>query len=202
MTIVSDQSSQIELQAFCAENADLVLSWRNTNRVRTNSLDDKLITKDEHLQFIDRLLNKPRVHYFVVLINNQPEAVINVDASEKIATWGCYIGSGDAPKPGIFPLLTLIACHLAFNFYHTSEIRSEVIEQNDAPQKLNKYLGIKKTGCRVITRVSGVRIKVIEYSLIRDEFPLIKEKAMGLLTKNFREIFSDFEAADGRNGDA
>jgi hypothetical protein len=132
------------------------------------------------------------------LINKQPEAVINVDASGKIATWGCYIGTADAPKPGIFPLLILIACDLAFNFYDVSSLTSEVLQKNDAPQKFNKYLGIKKSGCKIVTRASDINMTVFEYNVSRDEFASVKQKAMGLLTKNFRKMFIDFEGTEDR----
>lgn len=197
---MNSPSGQIELQAFCRENADLVLSWRNASRVRSNSLDDKYISKHEHLEFIDRLQSKSRVHYFVVLINKEPVAVINIDASENIATWGCYIGAPDIPKPGIFPLLTLIACHFAFNICGAHAIRSDVIQKNDAPQKLNRYLGIEIVDSKVIRRTSNVAVNVLEYHLSRDDFALVKRKAMGLLTKNLRMMFSDFETTAGRHG--
>jgi hypothetical protein len=41
----------IELQEFSAENADLVLSWRNAEHVR--SLNETIIEKDAHLGFVE-----------------------------------------------------------------------------------------------------------------------------------------------------
>lgn len=117
----------IELQAFSAENADLVLSWRNAAHVRANSLEETIIEKDAHLEFVERLASKLKVDFFVVLMDGTPTAVLNVDAASESALWGCYIAPGNAPKPGLFPLLIMIAGHLAFDRYGVSQLRSNVL---------------------------------------------------------------------------
>lgn len=65
MTYSASVQNGIELQAFSVENADLVLSWRNAEHVRANSLDEAIIEKDAHLGFVERLANKPNVDFLL-----------------------------------------------------------------------------------------------------------------------------------------
>jgi hypothetical protein len=184
--------NDIKLQAFSAENADLVLSWRNAEHVRANSLDEMIIEKDAHLGFVERLASKSKVDFFVVVIDGNPEAVLNVDASGETAQWGCYLSPRNAPKPGIFPLLIMIAAHLAFNRYGLSELRSDVLEHNIAPQKMNAFLGIPVAGRKTVTRASGTQIEVLQYCMKRENFAELKSVAAKLLTQHYRKMFDAF----------
>lgn len=184
----------IELQAFSAENADLVLSWRNAEHVRANSLDETIIEKDAHLGFVERLASKPKVDFFVVVIDGTPAAVLNVDASGESALWGCYLAPRNAPKPGVFPLLIMIAGHLAFNRYGVSELRSDVLEHNAPPQKMNAFLGIPVSGRRTIKRASGTEIGILEYCMGPEDFVEVKSIAAKLLTQHYRRNFDAFAA--------
>lgn len=194
MTNLEAVQTGIELQAFSAENADLVLSWRNAAHVRTNSLDDTIIEKDAHLGFVERLASKPKVDFFVVLINGTPIGVLNVDASSESALWGCYIAPGSAPKPGVFPLLIMVAGHLAFDHYGVSELRSDVLEHNAAPQKMNAFLGIPVSRRRTVKRASGTEFEVLEYCMGPEDFAEVKSIAVKLLTRHYRDNFAAFAA--------
>ncbi|NKI58356.1 hypothetical protein HCG46_08805 [Labrenzia sp. PO1] len=189
----------IELQAFSAENADLILSWRNAEHVRANSLDETIIEKDVHLGFVERLASTPKVDFFVVVIDGIPAAVLNVDASSERAFWGCYLAPGNAPKPGVFPLLIMIAGHLAFNHYGVSELRSDVLEHNTPPQKMNAFLGIPVIGRRTVKRASGTEIEVLEYCIGPEDFAEVKSIAVKLLTRHYRESFDAFAALNGES---
>ena len=57
----------VTLERLSSKNAELVLSWRNSDKVRANSLDDRKIQLSEHLKFIENLYEKKR-HFFVVKI--------------------------------------------------------------------------------------------------------------------------------------
>lgn len=199
MTILEAVGQGIELQAFSAENAHLVLSWRNAAHIRSNSLDETIIPADAHLKFVKQLASKPKVDYFVVLIDGIPTAVLNIDATEDSALWGCYLAPGSAPKPGVFPLLVMIAGHLAFDYYGVSELRSEVLEHNAAPKKMNAFLGIRISGCRTIKRASGAEIEVLEYGMGPEDFAEAKSIGLKLLTQHYREIFSTFVALNSKS---
>lgn len=183
----------IGLEAFSAENADLVLSWRNAEPVRSNSLNAEIIGKEAHLDFVKALAKKTDVGFFVVTINGCPEAVLNVDASAgDSAHWGCYLAPAQAPKPGIFPLLILISAQLAFAYYGVDRLLSDVLAQNAPPQKINAFLGVPITGGRAVTRASGDVVEVVEYALHRGAFDDVKSRAGKLLTKGYRAMFETF----------
>lgn len=47
--------SGFRLVPFSEENTSTVLSWRNSDRVRKNMLDDSIISEESHRSFIENL---------------------------------------------------------------------------------------------------------------------------------------------------
>lgn len=125
--------------------------------------------------------------------------MLTVDVSGDSGQWGCYLSPRNAPKPGVFPLLIMISGHLAFNRYDLTELRSDVLAQNTAPQKMNAFLGIPVTGRRTVKRASGTQIEVVEYCMSRDDFVKLKSVATKLLTRRYREMFDAFAALNSES---
>lgn len=190
-------ASGIVLEPFSPENADMVLSWRNDPGVRANSLNDGIIAKEAHLAFLQQLQTKPRVHYYVVRLEGLPQAVLNLDLSQTDAYWGCYLAPAAAPRPGLFPLMVLLAGHLAFVRHGAASLCSDVLAHNLAPQKMNVFLGIGKVGRRPLERADGSKVDVVEYSLAQADFVAVEQKATKLLTRRMLELFTSFAAQRG-----
>lgn len=184
----------IRLEPFSIENASLVLSWRNDPRVRENSLNNAVIARENHLQFVHRLAEEPEIHYWVVYLDDVPEAVMSVDMSQPCASWGCYIGNGSVPRPGLFPMLAMIAGVIAFEKYDQQALCSDVLEHNLAPQKMNGFLGIPKIGQRSMVRPSGETLDVLEYRLERSDWEQVIGRANALLTRQLRACLNEFRA--------
>jgi hypothetical protein len=186
--------SGIVLEPFSPENADLVLSWRNDPVVRANSLSDGIIDKAAHLAFVENLPTRPGLHYALVRLEGQPQAVLNLDLGQAEAYWGCYLAPSTAPRPGLFPLLVLLAGHLAFVRQGAASLCSDVLTHNLAPQKMNGFLGIAEAGRRQMNRADGQMVEVIAYRLAQADFARVQQKAARLLTRRMLELFTDFAA--------
>lgn len=183
----------IRIEPFSAANADLVLKWRNAPHVRANSLDSRVITQSDHKEFLERISLNDEQNFFLVYFGDQPQAVLNInriDVTE--GNWGCYLGEGNI-RPGLFPMLILIAGHLAFNRYQLGVLRSDVLSENEAPQKMNQFLGIECTGIRQQTRSNRELITVFEYVLLRENWHSVKKRASKLLTRDQRALVASFE---------
>lgn len=186
---------KLTLEEFSPDNADLVLSWRNSEEVRMNSLDDRIIDKDEHLSFIASICCRKDKKFFLFRVNDVPVSVMNlnlVDGGEAMY-WGCYIGDGQKVMPGVFPLMIALCGKLAFQKYGCKRVVSDVLEHNSSPQKMNDYLGIKRSGQRKIRRSSGDDVLSIEYRLDASEWPHVESRLRSVLTKGQLSMLHEFD---------
>ncbi|MDN5787603.1 hypothetical protein [Pseudorhodobacter sp.] len=186
-------SSGLRLERFTAQNADLVLSWRNAPHVRTNFLSDAEITREGHLAFLDTL-ERRNWHFFILSENDVPLAVLNVNKDGTDSLWGCYIGGDIVPRPGLFPVLIGVAGVLAFDVLGCDTLNSDVLRSNPAPQKINTFLGIPEIGTRTDTRPTGEMIEVLCYRATRKDWPAISARMDKILTKSMRDMLAEFAA--------
>lgn len=192
-------TSGLHLERFSADNADLVLAWRNAPQVRANSLSDAEITRDAHLAFVANLAARDDRHFFILHEDGAPQAVLNVNQNpDGSALWGCYIG-GDGPvRPGLFPILIAVSGILAFDLLGATALHSEVLANNATPQKTNKFLGVAQNGTRTQTRDDGTDIEVLLYRVARADWAGVRAKMDKITTKHHREMLATL-AADPRS---
>lgn len=181
----------IELEPFSPSNADRVLAWRNAPQVRANSLDSSIIDRDTHLAFLSRQGDVAQNGPFIIHLSGHPVGVISLNINGTRGYWGCYLVPGDAPKPGVFVLMVLVACHLAFARFGLETLDSDVLAHNAAPLKMNDFLGIRRVGHRRVER-AGKPLDVQEFRLVRDDFPHIEGRATQLLTKSQKKMWQAF----------
>ena len=189
----------LRLERFSAENADLVLSWRNAPRVRANSLSDTKIERAAHLEFVAGLAGRDDRNFFVLHEDGVPQAVLNVNTEAAgSALWGCYVG-GDGPvRPGLFPVLIAVSGILAFDMLGCSMLHSEVLQDNPTPQKTNTFLGVPQNGTRTQGRDDGTLIEVLLYHIASENWPGVRTRMDKIMTKRHREMLDAF-AADPRS---
>lgn len=181
------------LVPFSHSNSETVLAWRNSSRVRDNSIDDAVITNEAHAAFLDRLAVDTSRRYFVVEINGVPQAVLSfIGIGTEKVIWGCYIGS-EKVQPGMFPMLACIGIRYAFNFKSTRYLNSEVAEHNTAPLKFNAFLGLNDVGAIEKTTSSGRKVCFHQFSLPADQVDCILDKARKVMTASRKEMLDSFE---------
>ena len=181
----------LRLIQFDESNANLILSWRNSERVRSNMLDDSIITIDEHNKFVQVLKSDETKSYFIVELDEHPVGAIyfNGIGSDSI-TWGCYIGV-DRIVPGLFILLIIIAIKFAFGHIKTQTLHSDVAAHNANPIKVNQFLGIPVTGKINKKTTNGNEIEFHQYVVDRKSVDHIMEKASKLLTSPMKKLVNE-----------
>ncbi len=76
------------------EEKELVLKYRNTDRVRLNMINNDIIPMEQHLNWLDSLKNMEDCKYYIVYINNISVAAFyftSIDYANKKAEWGFYL---------------------------------------------------------------------------------------------------------------
>jgi RimJ/RimL family protein N-acetyltransferase len=180
--------SKLALRPFSADNADQVLAWRNSERVRANSINDTVIGKEEHLRFLEKLVHDPSRAYFVVELSGEPVGTINFSGiGGDTVTWGCYIGH-EKVIPGLFIALVFLAADRAFTDYATRVLRSEVAAHNLAPQQVNRHLGIASTGTRTCVAGSGRELLLLQYELGKDDWDRTRPVFLARLPTSMRRM--------------
>lgn len=181
----------LKLERFSTKNTDLVLSWRNLQEVRNNFLDDHIISKEEHLSFLELLKNNEKKHYFILKINEMPISVMYVELIDNRNSiyWGCYIGNREAIVPGLFPIMIAICSKFAFQKYKCEKIKSDVLSHNLAPQHMNKFLGIKKINERMLESNK----LCFEYEISKKDWEAIEKKINKIITKQQKKMLDDLD---------
>lgn len=181
--------SGFKLVPFSPGNSATVLAWRNSERIRSNMLDDTVIKSGDHSNFLARLAEDQSRAYFVVELRNTPVATLYFTGlGSDGVTWGCYIGS-EKPIPGLFVALVMIAIKYSFSLTTTNTLRSEVAEHNANPIKLNRFLGIPESARFRRSTSSGDQVEFIEYRLTSGGLDNVIEKAQKVMPTSIKQSY-------------
>lgn len=192
--------SQVTLTPFSRENTDIILRWRNSEKIRKNMLNSEIISNSQHQKFLGTLEEDSSKLYYLVNLKSQPVAALYlISLGNQEVTWGCYIGA-DKMIPGLFPALFVLAGQLAFRYPATKILRSEVADNNDNPIKLNKFLNIPLTSKNQHTKHDGSTQTFFEYKLEVTSFEKKREKALSIIPKSLRSSIQNPIIEDTANG--
>lgn len=127
------------------EKSDLkmVLSWRNSPRVRNAMYTDRIITLREHDEWFKQCLQKESIRNYVFCLNKLPVGVVNItniDILNSSCSWSIYIGDTSVPK-GTGYLMGRTAIKYIFEELRLDKVIVEVLEKNKVSLKFHEKLG-------------------------------------------------------------
>lgn len=125
----------VDLVEVDDDTKELVRVWRNEAEIRRFMINKHIIEKSEHLKWIDSLREKKNIKYWVVIIDNKPIGVVNlqnIDYSKKQSEWGIYIGESELRGKGIgkkiiYEFLTMFFNEMGFETLITKVLRQNII---------------------------------------------------------------------------
>lgn len=186
----------LRLRAYGPENADTVLYWRNQPRVLANMSNDQPISPAEHAAFLDGLQDDASREYFLLERGPQVLAGLSlVDINQPVVRWGCFLCS-EGVVPGLFPALFLLAADRAFDRHGAPCLGSEVVEHNQAPQHLNRYLGMPISARRRIQRPVSGPCELLEYRLNVKDWSPVRARSATLLSRALHEAINSVEITE------
>ena len=127
------------------QERDLVLTWRNSPRVRSMMTNREPIGKDDHLAFLTALPNREDCRYFLFSVDGVPAGVLDfvkIDREAKACEPGLYVG--DERFLGMGVAVYFCALEYAFGTLGCDRVSCTVREEN-------------KTSHFICTRVFGAR---------------------------------------------
>lgn len=135
------------LRSIKESDLKTVLTWRNSERIRSQMFSDHIINEPEHRSWFESLLN----HNTVVLIFeccNRPVGLSDfkeIDEQNHRCIWGFYLGESDLPR-GTGLLMGYLSMEYAFNTMNMRKVYSEVLATNTVSLSYHKKLGFVTEG--------------------------------------------------------
>ena len=174
------------LRPMQESDLDLVLQWRNSDRVRRASYTDHIISRDEHLAWFERVRQDVRSAPFVFECETKPVGVVNltdIDTDGGRCAWGFYVGAEDAPR-GVGSAMGFCALEYAFENMGLHRVVGEALADNEASVRYHRRLGFVQEG-RFVDHVlkDGEYRDVISFAILEPGWRRIK----GELSRRFFE---------------
>jgi UDP-4-amino-4,6-dideoxy-N-acetyl-beta-L-altrosamine N-acetyltransferase len=127
---------------------DLVLSWRNSERVRRTMYADHIISVAEHRAWFERLQSSDRLQYLIFEHKGRPVGMVKIDdinRTNRTCYWGFYIGEEDTPK-GTGSAMGFLALEHVFGTLGMGRVIGEVLAFNEGSIKFHRRLGFVEEG--------------------------------------------------------
>lgn len=134
------------LRPMAETDLDTVLAWRNLPQVRANSRSDAVIAREEHQRWFARIQSDPACAAYLVLQDGRDIGVCHYQGLHTPITALSYYVGVDRLWPGTGVLLQWLALEQAFQRLAVECLVAEVLEHNQAPQRLHHLFAFEHTG--------------------------------------------------------
>lgn len=155
---------------------ELLLTWRNSNRIRGNMYSDHIISWEEHTAWFERTQNGNTSLHFIFESQGVPRGVVNVTAIDRAhgrCVWGFYIGDAEAPR-GTGSAMGFFALEHLFETLGFHRVIGEAFAFNSDSINFHKRLGFIEEG------------RLVEHILRRGRYEDIV--TLGLLADGWKKI--------------
>lgn len=159
------------LRDAVTSDRDLVLSWRNHPEVRAVSLNQHVISDDEHAAWWEKTMADHTRRVLIYERDGIPAGVVSFfdhDADKATAAWGYYVDLAGLEERGQ-TLLAWIeiqreAVAYAFDQMGLEVLRGEVLAANQAVRQLNRRQRFEEVASRTVD-IDGVPTEVLDIEL-------------------------------------
>ena len=134
---------KIALRPLREDDLRTVWTWRNSDRIRSVSLDDREIPWEEHVAWFERSKTDSSRQPMLFEHGGKPTGVVNfvdIDPSSRCAAWGFYLGDVEAPK-GTASAMGFLALDHGFGVLRLERITGKAFASNDASLRYHRRLG-------------------------------------------------------------
>jgi UDP-4-amino-4,6-dideoxy-N-acetyl-beta-L-altrosamine N-acetyltransferase len=125
------------------KDLEMVLKWRNSDHVRANSLNNQIITLDEHRSWFEKVKHSSDAICMIFECNRKILGVVNltnIDKKNNKCKWGFYLGEEDLPK-GTGTVMGYLGLEFAFDEIGFRKITGEVLAFNTRSIQFHEKLG-------------------------------------------------------------
>jgi UDP-4-amino-4,6-dideoxy-N-acetyl-beta-L-altrosamine N-acetyltransferase len=137
-----------QLRPLQEEDLQIILDWRNSQRVRDVMYSDQIISWEEHQAWYHRTREEPTVMSMIFEYNKLPAGFVNftrIHPVHRTAYWGFYLGQDELPK-GTAYIMGNLALEQAFETLHLRKLCGEVFAFNSKSMRYHERLGFEREG--------------------------------------------------------
>ena len=170
---------EYRLRPVVEEDLELVLSWRNSDRIRRNMYGDHIICMDEHRIWFKHLEQNPAAEYLFFEFQRKPIGMVyftDIDSKNNKCFWGFYLGEENLPR-GTGTVMGVLGIEYAFETLNIRKLCGEAFQFNTASLKFFRRLGFSEEGhfARHVLK-DGKYEDVISFALFRECWQDIRVK--------------------------
>lgn len=167
------------LRAMTESDLELVLIWRNQERIRLAMYTDHEISRDEHFAWFKRVTIEQKTQHFIFEYESVPVGVINIVDVNKAANrcaWGFYVGVENVPE-GTGSAMGFVALEHLFDVVGFRKVIAEVLADNEASLRYHRRLGFVEEGRLVAHVLKGDRyVDVVSFAIFDRDWSRIKDR--------------------------
>lgn len=124
-----------------------VRQWRNKEEIRKSMLTQHIISKEEHLQWIEGLRHRNDWKFWVIYFNNVPIGSVylqNMDYENLSSEWGFYIGEEEYKGKGLSKAVLLKLLEIFFNEMKFNVLFTKILSGNIVALSLYRKFKFKE----------------------------------------------------------
>ncbi|MDD2467318.1 MAG: UDP-4-amino-4,6-dideoxy-N-acetyl-beta-L-altrosamine N-acetyltransferase [Desulfobulbus sp.] len=166
------------LRPINEKDLEILLEWRNSDRIRSNMYNDHLITMEEHRAWFICQASKEIQTSLIFELDGKPLGVINlskIDSYNNKCHWGFYVGETDTPK-GCGLALGFLGLEYIFDNLQIRKLIGETFAFNQSSIAFHQKFGFSKEG--YLSRhflKNGVYEDIVLFALFRDDWLTSKD---------------------------
>lgn len=155
------------------DDLELILRWRNSDRIRINMYNDRIISWEEHFAWFNSLKNRADSIYKVYEHNGNPTGLVyftDIDKKNGLCFWGFYIGR-ETVERGSGAIMGFLGLEYAFEVMNIRKICGESFVFNQSSIRFHYKLGFSQEGLflRHIFR-NEVYVDIMRFALFQDKW--------------------------------
>ena len=163
----------MEFRDLAEADAELVLRWRNSERVARFMYDNRPIQEAGHRAWLSRVIADESCRYWIVEHGGRDVGLVNIvdiDRRNGRCSWGFYLGEEDVPVSVPIAVERRIM-RITFVDLGLLKLECEVLDFNARVIKLHEKLGFVREGHfrEFIRREDGV-FDVIRLGILKSEW--------------------------------
>lgn len=146
------EGKQIFLRPITMEDTELIVRWRNEERVRNNFIYQERFTKEGHEKWMREKVASGQVIQFIICLKEtgQPVGSVyfrDIDPKNRRAEYGIFIGEAEAAGRGIGTETAKLAVAYAKEEMKLHKLMLRVFADNTAAWKSYEKAGFVQEGC-------------------------------------------------------
>jgi UDP-4-amino-4,6-dideoxy-N-acetyl-beta-L-altrosamine N-acetyltransferase len=164
------------LRKITIQDTDNIIKWRNSPNVRSNFIQQELLTAEIHHQWLKEYVEQGKAVQFIIVDTDKgldigTTYLRDIDQKNQKAEFGIYIGEDGARKQGHATRATKLILDHAFSEINLNRVFLRVLADNHPAIKTYEKSGFVHEGLfRADVIIDGKALDVVFMSILKDDY--------------------------------